>query len=74
LAADCIRLKTIIRQAVRLPLPLVLRCRKRTMAIVLSIGLVVRICFQCSAGKSEKVNSSARSFDNHSHALEYFAP
>ena len=50
--ALCINLKTIVRHARRLPLPFVLLCRRRTVANTLSIGLVVRRCFQCSAGKS----------------------
>jgi hypothetical protein len=45
-------LKTIVRQAVRLPLPLVRTVRSRTVANVDSIGLVVRRWIQCSAGKS----------------------
>ena len=36
----------------RLPLPLVCRVRWRTVAKVLSMGLVVRRWAQCSAGKS----------------------
>lgn len=51
-SADCISLKTIVKQAMRDPLPLVLRCRNRTVANVLSMGFVVRMCSQCSAGKS----------------------
>ena len=50
--ADSISLKTIVRHAVRLPLPFVLSCRSRTVANTLSIGFVVRMCTQCSAGKS----------------------
>lgn len=42
LDADCISLKTMVRQARREPLPLVRRCLSRTVANVLSIGLVVR--------------------------------
>src|SRR6202023_2418161 len=37
------------------PAPLVARSRKRTVANGDSITLVVRRCFQCSAGKSKKV-------------------
>src|SRR5262249_32146999 len=47
-----ISLKTIARHADRLPFPLVLSCLSRTVENTLSIGLVVRICTQCSAGKS----------------------
>jgi hypothetical protein len=42
LAADSMSLKTMVRQAVRLSLPLVRLCRKRTVANVLSIRLCVR--------------------------------
>ena len=34
------------------PGPLVIRCRRRTVANEDSIGFVVRMCFQGSAGKS----------------------
>jgi len=47
-----ISLKTIVRHATRLPLPFVFTVRSRTVANVDSIGLVVRMCRQCSAGKS----------------------
>jgi hypothetical protein len=47
-----ISLKTIVRQATRLPLPFVFTVRSRTVANVDSIGLVVRMWRQCSAGKS----------------------
>src|SRR5258706_11055936 len=47
-----ISLKTIVRHAVRLPLPFVLLCLSRTVENVDSIGFVVRMCSQCSAGKS----------------------
>ena len=50
--AESMSLKTIVRQAILDPLPLVRRCRSRTVANVDSIGLVVRKCTQCSAGKS----------------------
>ncbi len=40
------------RIVLRLRQPLVLVVLRRTVAKVLSIGLVVRTCFQCSAGKS----------------------
>jgi len=52
LLADSASLNTMVRQARRLPQPLVLSVRNRTMAKVLSIGLVVHRCSQCSAGKS----------------------
>ena len=45
-------LNTIARQATLDPNPLVLPVRRRTVAKVLSIGLVVRMWLQCSAGKS----------------------
>ena len=47
-----ISLNTIVRHAARLPLPFVLSCRSRTVENTLSIGFVVRMCTQCSAGKS----------------------
>jgi hypothetical protein len=45
-------LKTIVSVAIREPHPLVLWVRRRTVAKVDSIGLVVRRCDQCWAGKS----------------------
>ena len=45
-SADWASLNTIIRQAVREPLPLVLAVRSRTVANVDSIGFVVRMCIQ----------------------------
>ncbi len=50
--ADIINLKTMARAVLRFRQPLVLRVRLRTVANTLSIGLVVLMCFQCSAGKS----------------------
>src|SRR3954463_12787267 len=50
--ADSINLNTIVRHAVRVPLPLVLSCLSRTVENTLSIGFVVRMCTQCSPGKS----------------------
>jgi len=50
--AEVAGLKTIVRLAMRLPLPLVFAVRKRTVAKVDSIGLLVRKWIQCSAGKS----------------------
>ena len=47
-----ISLKTIASAVIRLRHPLVFTVLSRTVAKVLSIGFVVRICFQCSAGKS----------------------
>src|SRR5512135_2776006 len=47
-----ISLNTIVRHATRLPLPFVLSCRSRTVENTLSIGFVVRMWIQCSAGKS----------------------
>lgn len=52
LEAPSISLNTIVRQALRLPLPLVLSCLSRTVANVDSVGFVVRTCRQGSAGKS----------------------
>jgi hypothetical protein len=45
-------LKTIVKQAVRVPLPFVFECRNRTVENTDSIGFVVRMCSQCSAGKA----------------------
>src|SRR5687767_5298057 len=45
-------LNAMARPASRLPGPLVRYVRRRTVANVLSIGLLVRRCPQCSAGKS----------------------
>ncbi|EDM70678.1 hypothetical protein RAZWK3B_14813 [Roseobacter sp. AzwK-3b] len=50
--ADIISLKTMARAVLRFRQPLVFRVRLRTVAKTLSIGFVVRMCFQCSAGKS----------------------
>ena len=50
--ADRHGLKTMVRAVLRLRRPLVLVVLRRTVAKVLSRGLVVRMCFQCSAGKS----------------------
>ena len=50
--ADIINRKTMERAVLRLRQPLVFRVRLRTVAKTLSIGFVVRMCFQCSAGKS----------------------
>jgi len=47
-------LKAINSPLVLEPAPLVARSRKRTVANGDSITLVVRRCFQCSAGKSKK--------------------
>ena len=50
--ADIISLKTMARAVLRLRQPLVFRVRLRTVAKTLSIGFVVLMCCQCSAGKS----------------------
>ncbi len=47
-------LKTMASPAAREPGPFVTRVRRRTVANADSMGLVVRRCFQCSAGKSKK--------------------
>ena len=44
--ADIINRKTMARAVLRLRQPLVLRVRLRTVAKTLSIGFVVRMCFQ----------------------------
>src|SRR4051794_24037714 len=51
-SADLASLKTIASAVWRDRQPLVLSVRSRTVAKVLSMGFVVRTCFQCSAGKS----------------------
>src|ERR1700730_14859817 len=53
----------------RQPFDRTVRCR--TVAKVLSMGFVVRKCFQCSAGKSENASSASRSLVRHSAALSY---
>ena len=50
--ADCASLNIMVRLAFLEPLPFVRRCRRRIVEKVLSMGLVVRRCPQCSAGKS----------------------
>ena len=50
----CRLLKTMVSAVVRLRQPLVLMVLRRTVAKVLSMGLVVRRCFQCSAGKRRR--------------------
>ena len=52
LLADSASLNTILRHATQLPHLLVFFVRSRTVAKVLSIGLVVLRCNKCSAGKS----------------------
>ena len=47
-----ISLKAMASAVLRLRHPLVFTVLRRTVAKVLSMGLVVRMCFQCSAGKS----------------------
>src|SRR5436190_12863633 len=48
--------------------------RWRTVANELSMTLVVRRCFQCSAGKSKKTSSASRSLIKHLTALSYLTP
>jgi hypothetical protein len=50
--AASLSLKTIARHAARLPSPLVLSHLSRTVENTLSIGLVVRMCTQCTVGYS----------------------
>lgn len=50
------------------------RRRRRTVANVGSIGLVVRRCNQCSAGNSKKAKSATWSLRTHSTAFGCFAP
>ena len=59
--ADSISLNAIASPAAREPGPLVTLVRWRTVAKVDSIGLLVRRCTQCSAGKSKKASSSSAS-------------
>ena len=68
-----IRLNTIARHAVRLPLPLDFTVRSRTVANVDSIGLAVRMCLQCSAGKSSHASNAPRSLSRHPVTLGDFA-
>ena len=49
-SAVLVNLKTIARMPARETQPRVLVVRKRTVAKVDSIGIVVRMCSQCSAG------------------------
>jgi len=51
-SADLANLNIIVSLARLVPHPFVRRWRRRIVAKVDSIGLVVRKCFQCSAGKS----------------------
>ena len=51
LSADCTSLNLLVRHAARDPRPLALFFRDRTVENVDSIGLVVRRCGQCYAGK-----------------------
>src|SRR4029077_7042201 len=46
----------------------------RTVANGDSITLLVRRCFQCSAGKSKKVSNTSASFSRVSTAFGYFGP
>jgi len=55
------------------PAPLVTRSRKRTVAKAGSITLVVRRCFQCSAGKSKKLTKRSQFAASDSTALGYSA-
>src|SRR5262245_6732781 len=59
---------------VRDPAPFVTRWRSRTVANVDSITLLVRRCFQCSAGNSKKVTRTSASLSSVAIAFEYFAP
>jgi hypothetical protein len=52
------------------PAPLVARSRKRTVAKGDSMTLVVRKCFQCSAGKSNKVTRRSQLATSDSTALD----
>ena len=54
--ALCINLKTIVKQAVRVPPPFVRLVLSRTVANVDSIGFVVRKWDQCSAGMRSQPN------------------
>jgi hypothetical protein len=54
-------LKAIVIAFNRDPAPFVTRCRRRTVANGDSTTLLVRRCFQCSAGKSKKVSSFSQS-------------
>lgn len=56
----------------RQPFERIVRCR--TVATVLSVGLVVRKRFQCSAGKSQNASNVSRSFVRQSTAFSYLGP
>src|ERR1035437_7547086 len=66
-------LNAISRPLVLEPAPRVARSRSRTVANGDSITLVVRRCFQCSAGKSKKVTSRSQLAVSDSTALGYLA-
>ena len=55
------------------PAPLVARSRSHTVAKGGSMTLVVRRCFQCSAGKSKKVIRRSQLATSDSTALGYLA-
>src|SRR5262249_22061886 len=57
--ADSMSLKAMASPAAREPGLLVTLVRWRTVAKVDSIGLAVRRCTQCSAGKSEEARSAS---------------
>jgi len=59
---------------VREPAPFVTRWRSRTVANGDSMTLLVRRCFQCSAGKLKNVSSAAVSFSRVVTAFGYLAP
>src|SRR5262249_24141799 len=54
--------------------PLERTVRWRTVAHELSMTLVVRRCFQCSAGETWKASNASRSLVRHSTALSYLTP
>lgn len=61
------------RHALRGIEPFVFRCRRQTVAEADSIGLFVRTCTRCSAGRSQNVESTSWSFFGHVTAWRYLA-
>ena len=69
-SADLVSKKTIASAVSQDRQPLVLSVRRRTVANVLSIGLAVRTCFQCSAGTSWRGNTRPGAFDDDARAAD----
>src|SRR4030095_17077706 len=73
LAARCYSLHTIASLVTRERRPRVWSVRPRTVANVDSLGWVVRMGPQGSAGKSSNANNTARSCARHAGAFGYLA-